>query len=255
MSWSESQNEIRQRQLMVQQQLRGRGISDEKVLRIMGRLPRQHFIPAAHRSEAYFDQPVPIGLGQTISQPYIVALMTEKLQLQPSHLVLEIGTGCGYQTAILAQQARRIYTIERIETLAHQARYNLTALNITNVEYYVGDGTLGWPRPLAGEAAASEENSTPDQKEIGVKAEKPQASKKPLTAAFNRVLVAAAPEVVPPALLDQLADDGKMVIPVGPPHDQRLLLLEKKIDQNRQIKIKETLLCYCRFVKLICNSD
>ncbi len=254
MNPNESQNDVRSRQLMVQQQLHSRGISDEKVLRVMARLPRHHFIPASNRGEAYFDQPVPIGLGQTISQPYIVALMTEKLQLEPSHLVLEIGTGCGYQTAILAQLARRVYTIERHETLARQARDNLTALSITNVEYHVGDGSLGWPGPLANETAVSGERENQTQGEVGVKAEKTGVDKKRATASFDRILVAAAAESVPPGLLEQLAEGGKMVIPVGPTHDQKLLLLEVKTDKNQRTKIKETLLCHCRFVKLICNS-
>ena len=238
MSVQETPEEIRQRQQMVQHQLQGRGISDERVLRVMGRLPRQHFIPAGSRSEAYYDQPVSIGRGQTISQPYIVALMTEKLQLRPSHRVLEVGTGCGYQTAILAQLVRRVYTIELIDELAQQARGNLAALGITNVEYEVGDGTHGWPNPIAEETVDQDTEKSP-------------TGDKQAAIAFDRILVAAAPEETPAVLLAQLAIDGKMVIPVGPPHDQRLLLLEKTLDINGQPEIKESLLCYCRFVRLI----
>ena len=166
------------------------------------------------------DQPVPIGHGQTISQPYIVALMTEKLDVQPHHRLLEIGTGCGYQTAILADLAHKVYTIERIEALTDRARRTLGDLAITNVEYQVGDGSLGWPQPL---------EKLPESP--------PQ---------FDRILAAAAAPDVPQNLLAQLADDGKMVLPVGASGGQELILLQK---QGK--KIKKTFLCYCRFVPLV----
>jgi protein-L-isoaspartate(D-aspartate) O-methyltransferase len=254
MKQKETPNDIRERQLMVRQQLGNRGISSEKVLEIMGSLPRQHFIPALHRSEAYLDQPVSLGQGQTISQPYIVALITEKLQLEPFHRVLEIGTGCGYQTAILARLAQRIYSIERIDSLSRQARENLGALGIANVEYHIGDGALGWPYFLGGEVGESGEKASPALEGESIKAETTEAKVKPGGIFFDRILVAAAGEEAPPALLEQLALDGKMVIPVGSAHNQRLLLLEKKTQKNGQTKIVETLLCYCRFVKLICHS-
>jgi protein-L-isoaspartate(D-aspartate) O-methyltransferase len=197
---------------MVENQLRCRGISDERVLQIMNSLPRERFIPENSRDLAYLDQPVAIGNGQTISQPYIVALMTEKLQIQPHHLVLEIGTGCGYQTAILAQLARKVYTVELINELAQLGRKNVMDAGISNVEYHIGDGCLGWSVKMQ----------------------------------FDRILIAAVAEEVPPALFEQLAEDGKMVIPVGYGENQRLLLFEKQAQQ-----IQETTLCYCRFVKLI----
>ena len=255
MDSSELHNDVRQRRQMVQKQLRQRGIADEKVLAVMERLPRQHFIPAANRFEAYYDQPVSIGLGQTISQPYIVALMTEKLQLEPSHRVLEIGTGCGYQTAILAQLSRRVYTVERLETLARQARQNLEALNITNVEYHIGDGTQGWPpRPDDGPTEYLK-NST-EVAELARPGPKTDDAPEILTPVeFDRIMVAAAPESIPPALLDQLVIGGKMVIPVGATHDQRLLLVEKIRDKKRGLTTKESLLCYCRFVRLISGAD
>jgi len=195
--------------------MRRRNIADERVLKVMAQLPRHLFIPPENRSQAYLDQPVSIGLGQTISQPYIVALMTEKLQIQPQHLVLEIGTGCGYQTAILAKLARKVHTIEYLEELSRRGQENLAALGITNVEYHIGNGREGWPGELR----------------------------------FDRILVAAATEFIPPVLLEQLADNGKMVIPIGEPAGQKLILLEKVGGDINSIR--ETMLCYCRFVKLV----
>ncbi|MBN1844887.1 MAG: protein-L-isoaspartate(D-aspartate) O-methyltransferase, partial [Sedimentisphaerales bacterium] len=187
-------------------------------------LPRHHFIPPENRREAYLDQPVAIGCGQTISQPYIVALMTEKLDLQVHQRVLEIGTGCGYQTAILAALVHKVYTIERIEELARQARANLEALAIDNVEYFVGDGAAGWPKPLAG-------TEPPD----------PEAPPR-----FDRILVAAGALEVPSALTDQLAPNGKMIIPIGPAGSQELILLE-----NQAGRCRRRHLCLCRFVPLV----
>jgi len=209
---TESASQVQQRHLMVRDQLRSRGVADERVLQTMEKLPRQHFIPPENHSQAYLDQPVAIGAGQTISQPYIVALMTEKLRLQPQHCVLEIGTGCGYQTAILAQLVDQVYTIELIETLALGARQNLDAMEITNVHYHIGNGCHGWPEDIF----------------------------------FDRILVAAAASTFPPLLVKQLADQGKMVVPVGTVETQELLLLEKHGE-----KLKQTLLCYCRFVRLV----
>ena len=219
----ETQTEILQRSFMTKEQLQRRHIADARVLEVMNELPRHCFIPDEHRSEAYLDQPVAIGFGQTISQPYIVALMTEKLDVQPHHRVLEIGTGCGYQTAILAELARKIYTLERIEELTHRAQRILGELGIDNVEYLVGDGSRGWPNPLENEPVSPPR--------------------------FDRVLAAAAAEEVPEPLLAQLADNGKMVLPVGVPGGQELLLLQK---QGK--KIKKTFLCYCRFVPLVSDE-
>jgi len=208
----ESHDDREKRRLMVFEQLRQRGITDSKVLEVMGRLPRQHFIPPENRQQAYLDQPVSIGLGQTISQPYIVGLMTEKLELRSGSRVLEIGTGCGYQTSILAMLAGKVCTIELLESLAQFGRDSVGSLGITNVEYHIGDGSLGWPTQTS----------------------------------FDRILVAAAATEIPQKLLAQLCDDGKMVIPVGGGDGQRLLLVTKGAD-----RIKETMLCYCRFVKLV----
>lgn len=201
---------------MVQQQLRQRGISDQKVLAVMEQIPRHLFIPPPKRYDSYADRPVAIGHGQTISQPYIVALMTEKLQIKPEHRVLEVGTGCGYQTAILARLAHKVYTIELITELAHFGRDNLTNLEINNVEYHIGNGREGWPAEL---------------------------STSPVP--FDRIIVTAAADMVPKRLLEQLADTGRMVIPVGRQDSQKLMLLQKNSDL-----IEEKILCYCRFVEL-----
>jgi len=208
----ESAIETAKRRQMVELQLRQRGICDQKLLDIMEQLPRHHFIPYPNQSDAYLDQPVPIGFGQTISQPYIVGLMTEKLDVEPDHEVLEIGTGCGYQTAILAKLCRWVYSVEIVEQLAQLGRENVTALDITNVQYHIGDAWQGWP----------------EHKQ------------------FDRIMVAAAAEEVPPVLLEQLKDHGKMVIPVGEQFGQKLLLLGKHGQ-----KISKQNLCYCRFVKLV----
>lgn len=198
--------------LMVDRQIRQRGVRDEKVLKVMEELPRHHFVPCESQAMAYMDEPVPLGLGQTISQPYIVGLMTEKLDLKPEHETLEIGYGCGYQTAILARLCRRVYSIEVLEELAQQGRENIEGLGITNVEFHTGDGRLGWPK----------------------------------TREFDRILIAAATEEVPSALIEQLKDGGKMVLPIDDFSGQRLLLLEKK---GREII--RNFVCYCRFVRLV----
>jgi protein-L-isoaspartate(D-aspartate) O-methyltransferase len=166
---------------MVAEQIRARGVADSGVLDAMTRVPRERFIPEESRHEAYADRPVPIGFGATISQPYIVGYMTEALKVEPSHRVLEIGTGCGYQTAVLAELAARVYSIEVIPELAARARGTLESLGYTNVLVRTGDGHDGWP----------------DE------------------APFDRILGAAAASEVPGALVAQLADGGIMVIPVG----------------------------------------
>lgn len=180
------------RQRMVAEQIRARDVRDPRVLDAMARVPRERFIPEAHRHEAYADRPVAIGFGQTISQPFIVGFMTEALRVAPSHRVLEVGTGCGYQTAVLAELAREVYSIELIDELADRARRTLGDLGHANVRIRTGDGHEGWPEH----------------------------------APYDRILVAAAAESVPPALVDQLADTGVMVIPVGVWH-QELRVLQK----------------------------
>jgi protein-L-isoaspartate(D-aspartate) O-methyltransferase len=180
------------RERMIDEQIRGRDVRDACVLAALARVPREAFVPEGARHEAYEDHPVPIGHGQTISQPYIVAFMTEALRLQPSHRVLEIGTGCGYQTAVLAELAREVYSVEVIPALAADARGRLDALGYRNVHIEVGDGYRGWPEH----------------------------------APYDRILVAAAAESVPPALVEQLADTGILVIPVGV-WNQELRILQK----------------------------
>ena len=169
------------RQRMVDQQLAGRDIRDRRVLDAMRTVPRHEFVPADLRGEAYDDNPLPIGYGQTISQPYIVAFMTEALQLSPSDRVLEIGTGSGYQAAILGVLVKEVYTIEIVEPLAERSRKTLEALGHRNVHVRAGNGYLGWPEQ----------------------------------APFDRVMVTAAPDEVPPALIEQLKIGGLMAIPVG----------------------------------------
>lgn len=166
---------------MVDEQLKARDIRDARVLDAMRRVPRHLFVPPAVRGDVYGDHPVPIGHDQTISQPYIVAFMTEALDVQPSHKVLEIGTGSGYQAAVLAELARDVYTIEIVEPLARTARATLSELGYKNVHTRTGNGYLGWPEE----------------------------------APFDRIMVTAAPPEVPPALIEQLQSGGLIAIPVG----------------------------------------
>jgi len=175
---------------MVDEQIRARGVRDTRVLDAMRRVPRHLFVPEPQRARAYDDRPVPIGRGQTISQPYIVAFMTEALDVAPHHRVLEIGTGSGYQAAILAELARDVYTIEIIPELAERARRTLSSLGYRNVHVRVGNGYLGWPEH----------------------------------APYDRIVVTAAPEKVPSALLEQLRIGGLMAIPVGTGIQELLVL-------------------------------
>jgi protein-L-isoaspartate(D-aspartate) O-methyltransferase len=170
-----------ERQQMVEQQLLGRDIRDERVLDAMGRVPRHLFVPSEHQHLAYRDGPLPIGQEQTISQPYIVALMTQMLGLAGDEKVLEIGTGSGYQAAILSQVAREVHTVERHGELARQAQACINALDIKNIIVHVGDGTRGWPE----------------------------------NAPYDAIIATAAAPKVPIPLLNQLADGGRLVIPVG----------------------------------------
>jgi len=190
------------RRRMVDEQLAGRGrdITNESVLAVMGRVPRHEFVPADQRSLAYEDSPLPIGYHQTISQPYIVAFMTEKLEPRPADRVLEIGTGSGYQAAVLAGLVAEVYTIEIIEPLARRAGSDLQRLGCTNIHVRTGDGGRGWP------AAAP----------------------------FDAIIVTCAPERVPPPLLDQLRDAGRLIVPVGTGGFQELVLFRKQGGQLEQ---------------------
>lgn len=182
-----------ERLLMVEQQLRSRGIRDQRVLEAMARVPRHEFVPETGRSLAYGDHPLPIGDGQTISQPFVVAAMLEVLALRPEDVVLEVGTGSGYQTALLAELVQKVYSIERIATLAASAREVLQRLGYSNVTVMEGDGSQGRP------------DSTP----------------------FDAIMVSAAAPRVPQPLVDQLRDGGCLVIPIGSDTAQELQLIRR----------------------------
>jgi protein-L-isoaspartate(D-aspartate) O-methyltransferase len=193
--------------------LRRRGIADKAVLRAMDEVPRAPFVSAEFSGRAYADQALPIDCGQTISQPYVVAYMTEQLGLRPHHRVLEVGTGSGYQAAVLSRLAREVVSIERYRTLAEQARERLRALGIENVDVVVGDGLAGVPE----------------------------------RAPFDRIIVTAAAAILPQALVDQLADNGIMVLPLGPHGGvQRIIKLTKS-----QTGIAREDLIAVRFVPLL----
>jgi protein-L-isoaspartate(D-aspartate) O-methyltransferase len=194
-------------------QLRRRGIRDADVLRAIERIPRELFVDEAFSEHAYQDIALPIDCGQTISQPFVVAFMTEKLDLNPTHKVLEIGTGSGYQAAILSQLCRRVYTVERWRELQKVAESRLAKLNITNATTIIGDGWLGWP---------------------------PQAP-------FDRIIVTAAAVDAPAALLDQLKDGGRMIIPLGETRDTQQLVQIDKTPEG----LVETPLLPVRFVPLV----
>ncbi len=193
-----------QRQQMVQRQLVSRGINDARILAAMGKVAREEFVPSESRAASYEDGPLPIGYGQTISQPYIVAFMTEQLRPKPTDRVLEVGTGSGYQAAILADLVSEVYSIEIVELLAKNAEETLQRLGYKNVHLKTGDGYQGWPE----------------------------------AAPFDAIIVTCAPDKVPQPLVDQLKDNGRMVIPVGDKFAQQLYLLEKK---NGQLKQSATL--------------
>jgi len=197
---------------MVAEQLVRRGIQDAKVLEAMRSVPRDRFVPEDRQAQAYEDRPLSIGSGQTISQPYIVALMSERLAVRPGAKVLEVGTGSGYQTAVLAALGARVYSIERIEALAQDARERLEALGIRGVTIRPGDGTLGWAQE----------------------------------APFDRIVVTAASPNVPEPLTQQMAEGGRMILPVGDPLAQTLQLVER-----HEGKMKVSDLCGCLFVPLV----
>lgn len=197
---------------MVEKQIRRRGVRDTRVLEAMERVPRHRFITGDYQRLAYDDSALPIEANQTISQPYMVAAMTEALEPGPGSQVLEVGTGSGYQTAVLAEIVERVYTIERVEELAERARTILDELGYENVEYRIGDGSQGWPEK----------------------------------APFDGILVTAAAASVPDPLLRQLANGGRLVIPVGGPPDQDLYQIRRE-----GTSYERRFLTRCRFVPLV----
>jgi protein-L-isoaspartate(D-aspartate) O-methyltransferase len=203
------------RRRMVDRDLRARGISDERVLDAMLRVPRHEFVPVPYRDQAYEDHPLPIGDGQTISQPYIVAIMLEALQLDPADEVLEVGTGSGYVTALLAELTAQVLSVERHAALAESAREVLASLGYSNVRIVVADGSQGFPE----------------------------------CAPYDAIMVSAAALTIPQALLDQLGDGGRIIIPVGAADSQQLQLVRMHSGEP-QISLREP----CRFVPLISSE-
>jgi protein-L-isoaspartate(D-aspartate) O-methyltransferase len=207
--------ENRDAEQMVARQIRDRGIRDENLLRVMEKIPRHLFAGGKQRYEAYGDYPLSIGCGQTISQPYMVAVMTQELHLGGGERVLEIGTGSGYQTAILAELAQEVYTVERIPSLLKRAKAKLDRLGYTNIRYRIGDGSLGWREH----------------------------------APFDRILVAAAAEEVPPHLKAQVADNGILMLPLGEVFNYQVLMILRRL--GRRFETRESI--GCRFVPLVCG--
>lgn len=203
---------LAQRRSMVESQTRARGIRDNRVLAAMLHVPRHEFVSEEHRAQVYEDHPIPIGEGQTLSQPYIVAVMLERLALDPSDAVLEVGTGSGYQTALLSELTRQVYSVERHASLVRTAQATLARLGYANVEVLLGDGSHGLPE----------------------------------RAPFDAIVVSAASPQIPPPLFEQLREGGRMVIPVGPPHAQELQLVRKQAGQPVVTNLEG-----CRFVPLI----
>ncbi|MHC4113000.1 MAG: protein-L-isoaspartate(D-aspartate) O-methyltransferase [Planctomycetota bacterium] len=210
---------------MLSRDLKGRDIADPDVLRVMGQIRREEFVPQTYESQAYADGPLPIGMGQTISQPYIVALMTQELRLNRDCTVLEIGTGSGYQTAVLSKLVKKVYTIERFGPLSESAQAVLGRLGIDNVEFCVDDGSSGWPT-----------QKWDDTLERMVKW-------KPC---FDRIMITAAVPKIPEPVVEQLAEGGLIIAPIGPPGVQELIVTENK-DQS----ITKRFICDVRFVKLL----
>ena len=204
----------RLRELMVKNQIEARGVTDERVLKAMRTVERHKFIPGHNVSSAYDDHPLPIGHGQTISQPYIVALMTELCELKGTEKVLEIGTGSGYQTAIFSLLAREVYSIEIVEPLGKSARQKLAELGYRNVEIRIGDGYAGWPEQ----------------------------------APFDVIMLTASPPRIPQRLIDQLADGGVLVAPEGE-FSQELVTIKKSNG-----KISKKTITYVRFVPMVHDS-
>ena len=194
------------REKMVETQIKGRGVKDPRVLSALLKVERHRFVPKKYLNSAYLDQPLPIGEGQTISQPYIVALMTELLELKGNEKVLEIGTGSGYQAAILAELAKEVYTIEIIESLALRAKNRLLELGYQNIRVKAGDGYLGWPE----------------------------------AAPFDAIIITAAPDHIPKPLVEQLKEGGRMVVPVGSYTQE----LKKIVKRSGKIETHQLFLCY-----------
>jgi protein-L-isoaspartate(D-aspartate) O-methyltransferase len=203
---------LAQRRSMVESQTRARGIRDNRVLAAMLHVPRHEFVSEEYRAQVYEDHPIPIGEGQTLSQPYIVAVMLERLALDPSDAVLEVGTGSGYQTALLSELTRQVYSVERHASLVRTAQATLARLGYANVEVLLGDGSHGLPE----------------------------------RAPFDAIVVSAASPQIPPPLFEQLREGGRLVIPVGPPHAQELQLVRKQAGQPVVTNLEG-----CRFVPLI----
>jgi len=201
-----------QREQMVETQLKSRDIQNERILNAMKKVPRHRFMPASVRQYAYVDSPVPIGEGQTISQPYIVGLMTQTVDPGPGDRALEVGTGSGYQAAVLGELVQEVYTIEIIPDLAERAGKMLSELGYDNVEVRLGDGYQGWPEE----------------------------------APFDIILVTAAPEIIPQPLIDQLAEGGRLVVPVGPQGEIQTLTLVTR----EKGEVKRTYITDVRFVPM-----
>lgn len=218
----------KERKSMVEHQIKARGIYNGRLLDAFLKVERHIFVPKSMIKYAYYDQPLSIGYGQTISQPYIVALMIDLLELKEDDIVLEIGTGSGYQTALLAELARNVYSIERIETLARSAEERLKKLGYKNIIIKVGDGTLGWN----GTTFSTDEKTLSYKEEIDIK--------------FDGIIVSAAAPEMPQKLIEQLADNGRMIIPYGKHFSQDLLRISKKKN-----KIKKENFGGCMFVPLI----
>lgn len=204
------------RKAMVKEQLLARGIKDERVLAAFGRVERERFVPPDFITESYCDFPLSIGEGQTISQPYIAALMTECLKLKGNEKVLEIGTGSGYQTAILAELARQVYSIERLPQLAKKAQELLKELGYSNVKTKSGDGADGWPQE----------------------------------APFERIIISAAAIHIPLALEEELKEGGRLILPLGDNLSQVLTLVEKK-----EGRLESSDICSCLFVPLVSREE
>lgn len=205
------------REQMLRWHLKNRDIADPRILAVMAEIPREEFVGIDYEPQAYSDGPLPIEMGQTISQPYIVALMTQELRVSQECEVLEVGTGSGYQTAVLSKLAKKVYTIERFSELSESAQAVLGKLGIANVEFFVGDGSCGWPE-----------------------------KRLPSSGCFDRIIITAAVPGIPAPLVKQLADGGLITGPVGYGGVQELVVCKKKGD-----KLIERTICGVRFVQLI----
>ena len=202
------------REAMVSAQIEGRDIRSADVRRVMRKVPRHEFVPEDARGSVYLDHPLPIGYGQTISQPYVVAFMTEQLDLRPTHKVLEIGTGSGYQAAVLAELAGELFTIEIVEPLGRRAAETLATLGYDNIHVRIGNGYLGWPEEVP----------------------------------FDRIILTAAPEKLPETLVEQLAPGGRLVAPVGPVYGSQEIIV---LDKGRDGKVRRRSVLPVQFVPMV----